>query len=41
MGHREPKKETKRQNKKSSRPEIIEPEEIKKSTSKGLIKDTQ
>ena len=41
MVHRETKKETKMQNKKHSSPEIIENDEIKKSSSKGLIKGTE
>jgi hypothetical protein len=41
MGHREPKKELKRQDTKHSKPEIISPDEIKKSTSKGIIKGTE
>lgn len=41
MSHREPKKELKVQNKKPARPEIVEPEEIKKATSKGVIKGTE
>lgn len=40
MGHREPKKEAKQQKSSNSKPEVITPEEIKKSTSKGVIKGT-
>lgn len=41
MAHREPKKETKMQNKKSSRPEIIHDEDMKKTVPKGVIKGTE
>lgn len=40
MTHRETKKETKMQNKKHSKPEIISDDEIKKTLPKGIIKGT-
>jgi hypothetical protein len=38
MAHRETKKETKMQNKKSSKPNITHNDEIKKTFPKGVIK---
>lgn len=41
MVHRETKKELKMQNKKSSRPEVIDDEDMKKTVPKGVIKGTE
>ena len=41
MTHREPKKETKMQNKKPSRPEVIDNEDVKNTVSKGINKGAQ
>lgn len=41
MGHREPKKEKKRQNTSHSKPEIISEKEIQKSKRKGTIDGTE
>lgn len=41
MAHREPKKETKMQNKKHSRPQIIDNEDIRNTVSKGVNKGTE
>lgn len=41
MTHRETKKETKMQNKKSSKPDVVHNDEIKKTFPKGVIKETE